>query len=113
VKLDLMGRGLATPQGDRAEPPLPALNNLNVNIGHYDAFPAFGQMVKVNDLDPAFVDRFMIPPMPAPDWAPRQHQPHGQFLQQAIANVTTAFPFPKGIHYMIARGGFLSRLSKL
>ena len=113
VKLDLMGRGLATPQGDRAEPPLPALNNLNVNIGHYDAFPAFGQMVKVNDLDPAFVDRFMIPPMPAPDWAPRQQQPHGQFLQQAIANVTTAFPFPKGIHYMIARGGFLSRLSKL
>jgi hypothetical protein len=62
VKLDLMGRGLATPEGNKAEPPRPALKNLNVSIGHYDAFPAFGQMVKVNDLDPSFVDRFMIPP---------------------------------------------------
>jgi hypothetical protein len=52
VKLDLMARGLTTPEGNKAEPRRPALKNLNVSIGHYDAFPAFGQMVKVNDLDP-------------------------------------------------------------
>ena len=108
-----MARGLATPEGDKAEPNRFALKNLNVRIGHYDAFPAFGQMVKVNDLDPAFVDSFMIPP--TMDGAPLRHKPiqHGEFLQNAIKNVRQAFPFPKDIHYMIARGGFLDRLSKL
>ena len=113
VKLDLMGRGLATPEGNKAEPRRPAVKNLNVSVGHYDAFPAFGQMVKVNDLDPSFVDSFMIPP--TPDGAPFKHKPRpqGEFLQQAIKNVREAFPFPKDIHYMIARGGFVDRLSKL
>jgi hypothetical protein len=39
--------------------------------------------------------------------------PRGEFLQRAISNVRSAFPFPNDIHYMIARGGFFSRLSKL
>ncbi|MBR0694749.1 hypothetical protein JQ553_16155 [Bradyrhizobium lablabi] len=112
VKLDLMGRGLATTDGNRTPSQRPGLKNLTVSLGHYDAFPAFGQMVRVNDFDPAFVDRFMIPQVadatkqkPAPQ--------HGEFLRLAIANVREAFPFPKDIHYMIARGGFYSRLSKL
>jgi hypothetical protein len=51
---------------------------------------------------------------PAPRVAPRHKpKPHGELLQNAIKNVRDAFPFPKGIHYMIARGGFLSRLAKL
>ena len=113
VKLDLMARGLATPEGNKAEPSRSALTNLKVRIGHYDAFPAFGQMVRVNDLDPAFVDSFMIPP--TIDGAPLKHKPRagGEFLQNAIKNVREAFPFPKDIHYMIARGGFLDRLGKL
>ena len=113
VKLDLMGRGLATTEGNRTQPRRPALKNLNVSMGHYDAFPAFGQMVRVNDLDPTFVDSFMI--RQVSDEAPFKHKPmpqHGEFLRQAIANIREAFPFPKDIHYMIARGGF-SRLSKL
>ncbi len=113
VKLDLMGRGLATPEGNKAEPPLPPLNNLNVSIGHYDAFPAFGQMVKVNDLDPTFVGNFMIPPASDRTGFKVKPRQQGEFLVQAITNVRKAFPFPNGIHYMIARGGFLSRLSKL
>ncbi|WP_407165114.1 hypothetical protein [Bradyrhizobium sp. ORS 111] len=114
VKLALIGRGLATIDGNRAQPERPALKNLNVSLGHYDSFPAFGQMVRVNDLDPAFVDRFMIPQVA--DQPRLHHRPapqHGEFLQQAISNVRDAFPFPKDIHYMIARGGFFSRLSKL
>ncbi|WFU44349.1 hypothetical protein QA640_19025 [Bradyrhizobium sp. CB82] len=114
VKLDLMGRGLATTEGDRTQSQRPALKNLNVSLGHYDVFPAFGQLVRVNDLDPAFVDQFMIPQVA--DNAPLTHKPkpqHGEFLRQAISNVRDAFPFPKDIHYMIARGGFFSRLSKL
>lgn len=110
VKLDLMGRGLATIEGNRTQ--RPALKNLNVSLGHYDAFPAFGQMVRVNDLDPAFVDRFMIPQVADQAASSRKPQP-GEFLRQAISNVREAFPFPKDIHYMIARGGFFSRLSKL
>lgn len=113
VKLDLMARGLATPEGNRAEPVRSALKNVNVRIGHYDAFPAFGQMVRVNDLDPTFVESFMIPP--AGDETPSKHKPrpHGEFLQNAIRNVREAFPFPKDIHYMIARGGFYDRLGRL
>jgi hypothetical protein len=83
-------------------------------LGHYDWFPAFGQMVRVNDQDPAFVDRFMVPQFA--DRASMSHKPrpeHGEFLRQAISNVREAFPFPKDIHYMIARGGFFTRLSKL
>lgn len=105
------GRGLATQEGNKAEPRRPALKTLNVSIGHYGAFPAFGQMVKVNDLAPSFVDSLMIPP--TVDRTPFKHKPHGEFLQQAITNVRNAIPFPEGIHYIIARDGFLDRLSKL
>jgi hypothetical protein len=113
VKLDLMARGFATPEGNRAAPARLALKNLNVSIGHYDAFPAFGQMVKVNDLDPSFVDSFMIPPTTDDAASKHKPKPHGEFLQNAIKNVREAFPFPKDIHYMIARGGFLNRLGTL
>jgi hypothetical protein len=106
-----MGRGLATPEGNKAEPPRPALKALNVSIGHYGAFPAFGQMVKVNDLAPSFVDSLMIPPTVGR--TPFKHKPHGEFLQQAITNVRNAIPFPEDIHYIIARDGFLDRLNKL
>jgi hypothetical protein len=113
IKLDLLARGLATPEGNKAEPQRAPLTNLNIRIGHYDAFPAFGQMVRVNDLDPSFVDGFMIPP--SSDHSSPKHKARvdGEFLQNAIRNVRTAFPFPKDIHYMIARGGFLDRLTKL
>jgi hypothetical protein len=113
VKLHLMGLGLATAEGNRAEPSRPAVNNLNVSIGHYDVFPAFGQMVKVDDLDPTYVDDFMIPAEPGGAALKHKGKQHGEFLQRAIKNVRDAFPFPKGIHYMIARGGFLSRLNGL
>jgi hypothetical protein len=113
VKLHLMGLGLATAEGNRAEPSRPAVNNLNVSIGHLDVFPAFGQMVKVNDLDPAYVDGFMIPAEPGGTGLKRKGKSPGDFVKAAIKNVKDAFPFPDDIHYMIARGGFLSRLSKL
>jgi hypothetical protein len=111
VKLHLMGRGLATAEGNRAEPSRPAVNNLSVSIGHYGAFPAFGQMVKVNDLDPAYVDGLMMPAKPA--GAPKGKKPAGEFVQGAIKNMRDAIAFPGDIHYVIARDGFLSRLSKL
>jgi hypothetical protein len=38
---------------------------------------------------------------------------HGTSSGNAIANVRKTFPFPADIHYMIARGGFFSQLSKL
>jgi hypothetical protein len=111
VKLHLMGQGLATAEGNRAAPSRPAVNNLSVSVGHYGAFPAFGQMVKVNDLDPAYVDGVMMSVKPG--GAPKGKKPAGEFVQGAIKNVRDAIAFPSGIHYIIARDGFLSRLSKL
>jgi hypothetical protein len=113
VKLHLMGRGLATADGNRAEPSRPAVNNLSVSIGHYDVFLAFGELVKVADLDPSYVDGFMMAAEPGGAALKHKGKPQGEFLQRAIKNVRDAFPFPNGIHYMIARGGFLSRLSRL
>jgi hypothetical protein len=114
VKLNLMGRGIATPEGDRASPRRPQVDDLHVSIGHYDAYPAFGQMVKVNDLDPGFVDDVMMPPPPkgAPPRHPRKPPP-GEFVQQAADNLSAKLAFPAEIHYVIARTGFLSRLSNL
>ena len=111
VKLYLMGHGLATAEGNKAEPARPAMNNLSVTVGHYGAFPAFGQMVKVNDLDPAYVDGVMMSVKPG--GMPKAKKPAGEFVQAAIKNVRDAIAFPSGIHYIIARDGFLSRLSKL
>jgi hypothetical protein len=109
VKLDLIGRGLATIDGNRAQQQRPALKNLNVSLGHYDAFPAFGQMVRVNDVDPALVDRFMIPQVAdQPRLNDKTGPKHGQFLQHAISNVRDAFPFRKDIHYMIAAAASLA-----
>jgi hypothetical protein len=111
VKLYLMGEGLATAEGNKAEPARPALNNLSVTIGHYGAFPAFGQMVKVNDLDPAYVDGVMMPIKPGDTL--KGKKPAGEFVQGAIKNMRDTIAFPSDIHYIIARDGFLSRLSKL
>jgi len=106
------GAWAGTPEGNKAEPRRPALKNLNVSIGHYDAFPAFGQMVKGQRSRPLLRRSFHD----SADGRRRsfaQALAAGEFLQQAITNVREAFPFPKDIHYMIARGGFLDRLSKL
>jgi hypothetical protein len=112
VKLDLIGRGIATPEGNKADPPRPKVDKLRVTLGHYDVFMAFGQVVTVNDLDPAFVDEFMVPVLPSGASPERKSKPDGDFLQQAIRNARD-FPFPADIHYMIARGGFLSRLGTI
>lgn len=111
VKLDLIGRGLATNDGDRAQTPRPPLKNLRVTVGHYGKLPKLKEMNEVDEPDPAFVDRFMIPQVA--DLPPLQHAPKpqpGDFLHHAITNVRRAFPFPEDIHYMIARNGFFKRL---
>ena len=113
VKLDLLARGLATPDGDEVEVQLGALTNLRVTIGHTDVFGAFGQMVRVPDLDPDFVKKFMTPTRPNPTGRMPKPRLRGEYLQQAIANVRKTIAFPDDIHYMIARGGFFSQLSKL
>ncbi len=112
VKLDLIGRGIATPEGNRADPPRPRLDNLRVTLGHYDVFMAFGQVVTVNDLDPAFVDEFMVSVLPSGASPGRKPTEDGGFLRQAVKNARD-FPFPDDIHYMIARGGLLSRLASV
>ena len=110
VKLDLMGRGIATSLGNKADPPGPKINDLHVSIGHYDAFPFAGQMVQVKNID-ALVDDLMSK---SPPGATRPAKPakakDGDFVKQAANNLSANFAFVYDIHYFIARSGFLSRL---
>jgi len=109
VKLDLMGRGKATPQGDKADPPGTKITDLHVTIGHYEAFPFAGQMVKVDNID-ATVDELMTRPPPKPI----QSKKAMNFVEQAATNPRTNFAFVEGetmeMHYLTAKVGFLSRL---
>jgi hypothetical protein len=73
---------------------------------------AFGQVIRVNDLDPVFVDEFMTSALPSGVSSEKKAMESGDFLRQMIRNARD-FPFPEDIHYMIARGGFLSRLGTL
>ncbi|WP_315832289.1 hypothetical protein [Bradyrhizobium prioriisuperbiae] len=107
VKLDLMGRGIITGDGDKAVPARTTINGLSVRIGH-DATSAPHQKIKVDDTDPAFLDNFTSASVPAKG---RHKVPApGAFLRSAIENLTKAVNFPGDIHYMIARGGFLDKL---
>jgi len=114
VKLDLMGRGKATPKGNKADPPGPKISDLHVSIGHYEAFPFAGLMVKVNNIT-ALVDDLMTRPPPPPPKGTRPTKPtkpkDGDFVEQAAKNLSANFAFVSDIHYFIARSGFLSRLS--
>jgi hypothetical protein len=95
VKLDLIGRGLAISDGNQAHPQRPALKDLRVTVGHYDQFPAFGQMVRVADLDEAFVDRFILPQVAD---QPRLHQKpapaSGEFPNTRFPMLAARFPSP-------------------
>lgn len=111
VKLDLMGRGKATPLGNRADPPGPKISDLHISIGHYEAFPFAGQMVKVKNID-ALVDDLMTRPPPGATRPTKPTKPKdGDFVKQAADNLSANFAFMDDIHYFIARTGFLSRLS--
>jgi hypothetical protein len=113
VKLDLIGRGKATPKGNKADPPGPKISDLHVSIGHYEAFPVMGQIVNIKNID-ALVDDLMTRPPPSPPKGTRPTKPtkpkDGDFVKQAAKNLSANFAFVFDIHYFIARSGFLSRL---
>jgi hypothetical protein len=109
VKLDLMGRGKATLLGNKADAPGHKINDLHVSIGHYEAFPFAGQMVKVNNTD-ALVDDLMNRPPPGARPTKPTKPKDGDFVKQAADNLSANFAFIYDIHYFIARSGFSSRL---
>ncbi len=112
VKLDLMARGIATPEGNKLETPGASLKNLKVTIGHYDMLKLTGETVR--DLAPPFVDQFTLPQEAEIARMNRLGMNrHGEFLDKVIANVRKAFPFADDIHFMIARGALLDRLKTL
>jgi hypothetical protein len=89
VKLDLMGRGKATPKGNKADPPGRKISDLHVSIGHYEAFPFMGQMVKVKSID-ALVDELMTRPPPRGTRPTKPTQPKdGDFVEQAANNLSS------------------------
>src|SRR5258708_29063118 len=113
VKLDLIGRGKATPQGDKANPLGRQIIDLHVRIGHYEAFPFAGQMVKVDNIDAVVDDLMTRPPPPPPKGAgPTKPTRPKNFVEQAATNLSANFAFVEGegIHYFTAKAGFLSRL---
>jgi hypothetical protein len=96
VKLDLTGRGKATPKGDKADPPGPKITDLHVTFGNYDA---------------AINDQVIAPPQPPPKSKPTKPM---NFVEQAAANFSgnVIWMEEKDLHYFIATDGFLSRLRK-
>jgi hypothetical protein len=120
VKLDLINRGIITPEGDRVEKPKgfqaeqtrKPLENIKVTIGYFGAIASYGKMTMVDEFTPPMSDRFEIP-HPA-DIAMTNFRKHGEYLKLAIERVLMTFPFDKDkIHYMIARGAFRDRLVQL
>jgi hypothetical protein len=98
VKLDLMGRGKATPQGNLAVPPGRQISNLNVSIG--DA-----------GISEARLDEFMTHPPPGHKSPTKAAKPRdGDYVKQAADNLRANVHFMDDIHYFIAREFFLSRL---
>lgn len=109
VKLYLMGRGKATSQGNKADPPRAPLNNLHVTIGHYETYSTHGQTVKVGSYIDSVVDDLMTRPSPK---AKPSTKPAKSFVEQAADNLMANFIFVEqdDIHYFIARAFFLSKL---
>jgi hypothetical protein len=109
VKLDLVARGKATFEGDRANPPRPPVGDVFVIPAHHESFPMAGQMVHVSDYISSDVDDLM-------DRAPAKGTSPKNYVEQAIDNLKKMYIFPvfddMELHYFIAKAFFLSRLRK-
>lgn len=118
VKLYLMGRGKATPQGNKADPPRASVNDLHVTIAHYETYATHGQAVNVGSYIDSVVDDLMTRPPPKAKPAAKPAKPKdGDFVAQAAANLLANFIFVEAdaaetgrTHYFIARAFFASRL---
>lgn len=98
VKLDLMGQGLATKLGNRALPNThPPMADLHVDVGQPIAVRA---------------DRLMFPEQGKAEAQARAiASTKGVFVAQAAENLRRGVTFADDIHYIVARDGFLARLS--
>jgi hypothetical protein len=99
VKLDLMGRGLATREGGRRDPPGAAVSKLQVTLG-IDSARGADDLMGLDALTKA------APPK-------RGSKDSNDFVKQAADNLTKAAPWPGDLmemHYGIARNFFLARL---
>ncbi len=97
VTLDLLGRGMIDKKGAEASPRAhPPMSKLHVSIGQ--------------SLAPARIDDLMFPPVGTGPQRNRQPPAKASFVERAIFNLRLRVVFDKGIHYAIAREGFLSRL---
>jgi len=116
-----MGRGKATPEGNKADPPRAPVNNLHVTIAHYETYATHGQAVNVGGYIDSVVDDLMTRPPPNAKPPAKPAKPakpkDGEFVAQAAANLKANFIFVEaadremgGTHYFIARAFFLSRL---
>ncbi len=112
VKLDLMGRGKATRDGNKADPPLPSIDDIHVQIGHYEGYSYSGQTVNVSNYIGSVVDDLMARPAPIRGMPPAKppKPKDGDFVEQAAKNLSANYIFPDDVHYFIARAFFLSRL---
>jgi hypothetical protein len=112
VKLDLMGRGQATREGNRANPPRPRIDDIHVTIGHYEAYSFGGQTTKVSNYIGSVVDDLMTRPVPIRGGPPAKppKPKDGDFVETAARNLKANYIFPDDVHYFIARAFFLSRL---
>ena len=112
VKLDLMGRGIATRAGNKADPPGRSIDDIHVSIGHYETYAFAGQTANVSNYIGSVVDDLMGRPAPIRGMPPAKppKPKDGDFVEQAAKNLGDNYIFPDDVHYFIARAFFASRL---
>lgn len=107
VKLDLLARGIATPEGNKADPPGPQIKNVHVIHSHYEAY-AVGQAVVDAAVDSILSEPSATPPRASAGKPATSRD--GEFVKQAANKIRAAYAFPDDIHYRIAKYFFLTQL---
>jgi hypothetical protein len=107
-----MGRGKATRNGNKADPPLRPIDDIHVSIGHYEKYAVAGQTANVSNYIGSVVDDLMARPVPIRGMPPQKPSKpkDGDFVEQAARNLKENYIFPDDVHYFIARAFFASRL---
>jgi hypothetical protein len=110
VKLDLIGQGKATREGNKADPPGPRVRDLHVTIAHPPWWPRAAQ--NISDYIASVVDAGMAGR--GAGGRSGKKAADGEYISPAVEYVNKRYTFPRdvtpNIHYWIATTYFLSQL---
>lgn len=111
VKLYLIGQGKATRQGNRADPPGPKLQKLEVQIGHSKSYPNQPQTHTLAALDAIVNEMTRSGSDSANVKAKQPVKPSAsEFATEAAKKLAGEYKFHDDVHYLIANTMLLNQL---